>query len=144
MNNTKRLLSLVLAILMLLSLVSVLSACKDPQTPPDEEQPGDTPGTPDTPENPDTKPGEVIYSISIKTVGGMAMDGIMVYIYNTDGYIVAKNPTDENGNVSFTLPASPDYKAELSGVPEGYILKDNLMTVPSEVVTSKSCMMEPS
>lgn len=121
MNNTKRLWSLVLAILMLLTAVSVLSACKDPQTPPDEEQPGDTPGTPDTP---GTKPGEATYSISVKTAGGMSLDGIMVYIYNTDGYIVAKNPTDENGNVSFTLPASPDYKAELSGVPEGYILKE--------------------
>ncbi len=121
MNKTKRLLSLVLAILMLLSVASVLSACKDPQTPPDEEQPGDQPGEI---VNPGTNPGEAIYTISIKTAGGMAMDGIMVYIYNTDGYIVAKNSTDENGNVSFTLPASPDYKAELSGVPEGYILKD--------------------
>ncbi len=122
MSNVKRLLSLVLALLMLLSLMSVLSACgEDPQTPSDEEAPGNTPDTPGTP---DVKPGEAIYSISIKTIGGMAMKDIMVYIYNTDGYIVAKNPTDENGNVSFTLPASPDYKAELSGVPEGYILKD--------------------
>ena len=102
MNKTKRLLSLVLAILMLLSLASVLSACKDPQTPPAEEQPGEQPGNPDD----SVKPGEAIYSISIKTAGGMAMDGIMVYIYNTDGYIVAKNSTDENGNVSFTLPFS--------------------------------------
>ena len=116
MNNCKRWLSLLLAILMLAAMVVQMVSCKDPTTPPDEENPNEN----DTPDTGD----KATYTVSVKTAGGMALSNIMTYIYNADGYIVAKNPTDENGNVSFSLPASPDYKIELSGVPDGYILKD--------------------
>jgi peroxiredoxin len=116
MRKTKRLLSFMLALLMLAAMGLQMVSCKDPTTPPDDEKPGEN--------NPPVEGQQATYTVSIKTAGGMSLDNIMVYVYNTDGYIVAKNSTDENGNVSFTLPASPDYKLELSGVPDGYILKD--------------------
>ncbi len=115
MKKSKRLISLFLAVLMLLTVSVQLISCGGSGGK-DTESESET-------NNTDVS-GNADYLVSVKTAGGMTLDDIMVYVYNADGYIVAKNPTDENGNVSFSLPASPDYKVELSGVPDGYILKD--------------------
>ncbi|MBR6514156.1 MAG: redoxin domain-containing protein [Clostridia bacterium] len=62
------------------------------------------------------------YSVTVKTVGGMAMSEIDVYIYLDDTledmHDYAK--TDENGTVTFNMPEYDNYAIVLSGVKKGY------------------------
>ncbi len=112
MNKIKRFSSLILALVMVLTVALPLASCNDD---PAESTPEET--TPQTPNN-------VNYTVSVKTAGGLVMDGLMVYIYNKDQYIVGKASTDVNGVATFSLPASTEYTIELSGVPAGYILQE--------------------
>ncbi len=116
MIRVKKLLALALALVMMLSAVSMLASC-----------------TGNNPENPtetgsETETGitdaKIDYTVSVKSAGGLVMDGIMVYIYNKDQYIVGKAATDSNGMATFNLPKSNEYTIELSGVPAGYDLQE--------------------
>lgn len=62
------------------------------------------------------------YAVSLKTLGGMSLSGIDVYIYADDSLseLVNFGKTDDNGLVSFTLPEKEGYAIALSGVPKGY------------------------
>lgn len=62
------------------------------------------------------------YAVSLKTVGGMRLSGIDVYIYTDDtlSELVTFGKTDDQGLVSFTLPEKEGYAIALSGVPKGY------------------------
>ncbi len=70
---------------------------------------------------------KITYNVSLKTQGGMALSEIDVYVYADDTLKDLKNfaATDENGNVSFSLPEKSDYAIALSGVPKGYDVKDS-------------------
>ena len=70
---------------------------------------------------------KITYTVSLKTQGGMAMSEIDVYVYADDTLKDLKNfaATDENGNVSFSLPENGKYAIALSGVPKGYDVKDS-------------------
>ncbi len=67
------------------------------------------------------------YMVSIKTVGGMAMSGLDVYVYADDTLQDLKQfaKTDENGLVSFKLPTSDKYAVAVSGAPKGYEVKSS-------------------
>ncbi len=114
MRKTKRVLSLLLAFVMLFALAVQLVACGGSSS--TDETTGDEGGT-DTPTN-------ATYSVVLKTAGGMALSDVLVYIHNEDDFIVDRATTNENGTVSFNLAASASYTVELSGVPEGYVVKD--------------------
>ncbi len=112
MKKFKRLMSLLMAALMMLAMVAQLVACETQPDNPGTEEPGKT-------EN----PGQTAtYTVSVKSAGGLPMKGVTVYIYDGDN-IKAYKDLDENGNAEFSLPASPNYKVELSKVPDGYIVE---------------------
>ncbi len=65
--------------------------------------------------------GKTNYAINIKTLGGMPMEGVTVYIYKADGGIATlPQSTDENGNTVFSLDTATGYTIYLEGVPNGY------------------------
>ena len=72
--------------------------------------------------------GETEYSVQVVTVGGMPLEGVMVYIHNGEGYSVCTAPqeTDENGFAKFTLKTSNDYTVQIDGVPKGYNVREGL------------------
>lgn len=118
MNRMKKLLSLVLAVAMILSFAAMITGCKNA-----EEKPND-----ETTTVPTTQTGEGgIYTVSVKTAGGMPMNGVAVYIYadNTLADLKDYGETDENGSVSFNLPISGDYAIDLEGAPKGYEIAES-------------------
>ncbi len=82
-------------------------------------------------ENPDGSETEGVtgqntsYTVSVKTVGGMAMSELDVYIYADDTLKDLKQfaKTDANGIVTFSLPTSDNYAIAISGAPKGYDVK---------------------
>lgn len=109
MKISKKLLSLLLAGVMLLSVASVFTGCgKDPVG---NENPTD-------PVNGESGS----YTVSVKTAGGMPMSGVAAYIYADATLSDLKDygETDENGTVSFNLPVGTDYAIDLESVPDGY------------------------
>ncbi len=75
------------------------------------------------------------YSVTVKSVGGMALENIAVSIYRADDRedLVWTSETDEDGKLSFKADSSKSYVAVLSGVPEGYKLQ-NLYNVSKDTV----------
>ncbi len=76
-------------------------------------------------------PGNSNYTINVKTLGGMPLSGVSVYVYNPDGTMsVRPKPTDDKGNATFTLPTKTGYTIFLDGVPEGYKVNDDTNRYP--------------
>ncbi len=68
--------------------------------------------------------GKTNYTVNVKTIGGMPLTGVSVFIYDSAGDIKAlPKSTDKDGNVSFTLETASDYSIYLEGVPDGYNVK---------------------
>ncbi len=67
------------------------------------------------------------YSVNLKTKGGMPLSEVDVYVYADDSLKDLKHfaSTDEDGNVSFSLPEYDGYAIALSGVPKGYDVKSS-------------------
>ncbi len=140
MNKFKKWASLLLAVLMLLAVATQFAACKS-------GNPGG--GTTEGTTGPTTPDSKVSYSVSLKTVGDMPLEGVMVYVHTSgedsdEEVIVARGETDANGNISFSL--KPDtYKAELSGVPLGYAVKDRYdLSVGGNRIVLTSSLVEES
>ncbi len=79
----------------------------------------------DAPVQPGASDGEAItYNITIKTAGGMPMDGVMIYVWNEDDTaMIGRTETDENGCASLSL-AEKNCTIELDDYPDGYIVSD--------------------
>lgn len=107
MNHLRRILSIILVIVMILSMAVAMAGC-------DEDA--------ETPEQTEDEAATGSYSVTVRTKGGMAMEGLDVYIYadNTLADLKQYGETDENGSVSFQLPESSDYAIAVSGAPKGY------------------------
>lgn len=76
-----------------------------------------------TPTEPTTAPPpEAVYSISLQSMGGMALaDGdLCIYADSSLTDMVAFGATDETGCAAFTLPESETYTIVVSGLPRGY------------------------
>lgn len=117
MNNLKKLLSLILVAALVFSLAAMVTGCKkDPD--------GTIDNTADGGGNADVS-GK--YTVTVTTAGGMPMAGVAAYIYADSSLADLKDygETDENGTVSFELPAGSDYAIDLEGVPNGYKLEDS-------------------
>ena len=112
MNNIKKLLSLVLAVAMILSMATALTGCGSEETP-EETTAGDA--------------ANRGYSVSVTSMGGMALESVDVYVYadNTLADLVQYGETDADGNVSFQMPESESYAIVISGVPQGYEVADS-------------------
>ena len=111
MNKFKKLLSLTLAFVLLFSL----AAC------------GGNGATAETEAAANGSGADVKYTVSVESMGGMVLPGVDVYIYadSTLADLKQYGETDENGEVTFTMPESADYAIVLSGMPEGYIVDES-------------------
>ncbi len=104
MKNLKKLLSLLLA----LAIIFSMAACK---------KDGSTDGTDDAGEA-----GGETYTINVKTAGGMAMEGLDIFVYADDTLtdMEQAGKTDANGSVSFTMKKSSYYAVTVTGASKGY------------------------
>ena len=134
MNNLKKYLIMLLILALVLSSAACAAGGDNPEA---TTQPTTAPASDELP-----------YQITIRTQGGMAMNGIGVYIYiGTDrSDMVEYGQTDEDGRVSFELPRREDYSVVLSGVPKGYAVEESyafnssaaLITLTSALVTDET------
>ncbi len=119
----------------LLCCVLCLSACKssDPSTPPKEPV------------------QDAIYTVTVKTAGGMALDGLVAYVYtdNTEEDLLTYCTLDENGCFDFTAPRSDKYTVRFANLPEeGYALQEYYaitgtatnIVLTSSVITGKDAL----
>ena len=108
MNVSKRLLSVILALALLLGMVTMMTACND---------------TDDTDGDGGAEGGG--YTVTVKTAGGMPMEGVAVYVYADDSLKDLKEfkETDAEGKVSFDLAKSKKYAITVDGVPKGYAVE---------------------
>ena len=116
MKKSMRILSFLLAMVMLLALAT---ACGD-----DKEKPQKT-GSADINNANGGGSGSGTagnYIVNVKTSGGMPMVGVDVYVYADSDLSEMKDArkTDENGRATFNLPASKNYAVTLESVPKGY------------------------
>ena len=108
MNRFKKSLSLLLALAMVVSMAAAMAGC----------------GNTDQPEGTDAavSGGDVTYSVSVHSAGGMALEDIDVYVYtdSTLSDLKQYGATDAEGKVSITMSQSDSYAIVLSGVAAGY------------------------
>lgn len=109
MKHMKKLLSAVLMLALILSMAACAFGGDDPT--------GATAPT----------DGGGRYQVTIRSAGGMALEGIGVYIYIGDdrSAMVDFGQTDASGVASFDLPVRSDYCVVLSGVPKGYTAQES-------------------
>ncbi len=134
--NLKRILSLALCCVLILSSLFPLASCGD-DTPDPAPDSGRTECTEHIDENSDNKcdncdatldntpDGEkIVYTVSVKTEGGMPMAGVPVYIHEgMEGFnMKGMGETNDNGIATFELPKSNNYSVELAKdrIPKGY------------------------
>lgn len=111
MKNTKKLLNLMVAAVLVLALCFVLAACDDSQ---------------DGTQNQPAAKGEVTsYTVTVKSAGGMALEGVSVAVYedSTLKDLQAHAATNASGQAVLQLPQYDGYAVVLSGVPNGYALE---------------------
>lgn len=133
MKSVKKLLCMLLVFAM---VFSVLTGCND------TKDAGKT-----DPTNPSVSGETGNYSVSVKTAGGMKLDGVTVYIYRDEAKndMVEYGETDKDGKVSFKLAKDGTYYIGLEGVGKGYDVKDYYtftgnaaqITVKSSVITDE-------
>ena len=136
MKRSCKIISLFLSLIMLFGVVSfTLSSCeKVCETHNDADGDGlcDECGVKCSEKDPDENPetptdnDRVGYTISVKSIGGMAMSGLTIFIYkdSTLSDLVDYCTTDENGYASVSLARSTNYTFKISGAPKGYDLAD--------------------
>ncbi len=132
MQRTRKLLLLALVFIVLISCI-VLNACAkdhiDTDTDSSSDSASDT-GATDTSTNSSTdkdsnddivQEGETNYTITVKTKGNMPLEGIKVYVLDSNGNfsLDRMGTTDNKGTISFVIPTD-EYTISLEGVPSGY------------------------
>ena len=126
----KKLISLLLCLVLTVSCVFPLAACGEKDKNENGDDENKTPGGTiiGGGGNGNTENGDTEYTVQVLTVGGMPMEGVMVYIHNGEGYSICTMPqeTDENGIAKFTLKTSSDYSVQIDGVPKGYNVREGL------------------
>ncbi len=109
MNRMKRLISFLMTLVLLVTMTAAFSACNP--------QGGEEEGSADP------QAGGNSYVVNVKTAGGMALEGIAVYVYSGDSLEDFKE-TDANGKAVFQLKEGGKYTVTLTGVPKGYQVKE--------------------
>ncbi len=143
--NFRKLISLLLCLILTISCVLPLVSCGDKDNDEDDEKtPG---GTVVGGGNGTTENGETEYTVKVVTVGGMPLEGVMVYIHNGEAYSVCTAPkeTDKDGIAKFKLKTSNDYSVQIDGAPKGYNVREGLtkddrypLVAPDTLITLSS------
>ena len=132
MKTLKKIFSVILVLALSLS---VLAGCGD-KTPDTTEPSGDNTGAAGT------------YNVTVTTAGGMAMEGLDLYVYADSSLADLKDygKTDAEGKATFNLPKAEGYAVTVSGAPKGYDVKESYtfsgntanITLTSSVITDGS------
>ena len=155
MSKMKKVISLLLAVIMVLSMASMIVGCKDGEANEDgkkkdkDKQNSQQTTNPENPTTPDVDIGDnVTYTISVSTKGGMKMSDINVYVYEDSNKtnLVQYGKTDADGLVTLSMPKSDKYAVELQGVPNGYDVQPSyafngstaVITLTSKLITDKT------
>lgn len=114
--NMKRILALTCVLAMLLSM---LAGCGDPT---------DTTGSQTTAPQPGTtapKADTVSYTVTLKSVTGIALSNVTLYVYTDKALTDLQNygVTNDDGIAVIELPAGGDYHIVVSNAPEGYVVE---------------------
>ncbi len=118
MKKLNRLIALLMALTLLLGVIAAtLTACGNGEDDPPEQ--------PEPPEGPANPPENSSYSVSIKTYGGMAMEGIQVWFYADEAMTDLENvaETGADGIATVSMPRQDKYYAKLAKLPAGYNAK---------------------
>ncbi len=110
--NLKKLLSVLLAVAMLLSMSAALAGCG---------------GTGENGKEDAGNGEKVSHSVTITSAGGMALEGIDVYVYadETKSDLEGFAETDAEGKATIELAQGADYAIDLQSAPKGYIVEDS-------------------
>ena len=105
MSKMKKILAVILAVATVLCMCAALTGCKK--------------------ENGSEETGSGVagsYSVSVKSAGGLPLEGVAVSVYADDTLADLKgyDETDENGEVTIELDGADNYAIALSSVPKGY------------------------
>ncbi len=89
--------------------------------------------------------GELSYSVTVKSEGGLLMDNISVVLHDGDTAI-SSGVTNKTGEVSLRVAARREYTITLAGVPEGYTPVGELKTSAEkdQTIVLKSAVMPAS
>ena len=139
MKNKRRILSMVLALLMLFAVVFQMVACGDTNT--DTNTNTDTSSGTDTSTGGGTTTDKVGYSVVVKSIGGMPLEGVKVYVADKEGNIKKDGigTTNAKGTVTLNLPRDTGYTISLEDYPEGYYAEDSYdMGTTGAVITLTS------
>ena len=137
--NFKKILAITLCLVLIFGCVMPLASCgkkdKDNGGGGNTNTPGgnvvggggntNTPGGNNNATEP-TPDGKTNYTIQVKTVGGMPLKGVSVYVHKGNAaynLVAFPKATDENGMVTYELDTASDYSIQLVGVPQGYNVK---------------------
>lgn len=112
MKQWKKVSLLLVALITVLALSISLTACGEDGG---SENAGDNAATGE----------QTSYTVTVKTAGGMAMEGVSVAVYSDSTLkdLQAHAETDASGIAKVQLPAADGYAIVLSGVPNGYALE---------------------
>ena len=162
MTSMKKMLSVLLALAMMGSLLAMVTGCKGDDgesqdtTEVSTTVPVDTDSSEDTEETTTTVPGDAAddntekatYQVTVKTVGGMVLEGVTVYVYADSSLTDLKGygETDAEGRASIELPVGSDYAIDLEDVATGYELEDfyTFSGNACEIVLSSSLVKDES
>lgn len=120
MKKSKRIISLLLAMLLLFScVVGTLTSCKD-------NNGGEGEGNEGGEDDGGSTENKTTYTVRVKNLGGRALKDVNVYLYSDVELsdIVAFGKTDSNGIAKIEAKTQSVYYATLDYVPDGYNVKD--------------------
>ena len=159
MKKALRVIALSLSlVLIFLMMAATLTACGDDNT---DDGVTDGTGNGDTDNggtqdgggsnnggNTSTDTAKLPYTVKVKTAGGMPLAGVVITVYSDatledlEGYAT----TNDDGIASLSMKENAGYAIKLSGVPEGYEVKDSYgfvsrhadITLTSSVISNES------
>lgn len=120
--NLKKLLSILIAMVILLSLTAGLAGCAAGML----HLPARSTGRADRVDDEDPPDGDMIYRVQVKSNAGTPIEKVGVYVYEDEtlAELVWFNKTGAEGEMSFSAPYSDQYVVLLSDVPTGYAVQE--------------------
>ena len=109
--KSKKLLFIIISIVLVLAIVAAIVVPMLTSNSNDGDDTSDRPN------------GDTLYTVNIKSNGGMSLSNLDVYIYADDtlGDIVDYTKTNDNGTATFNLDKNSNYAIVISPVPKGYL-----------------------
>ena len=136
MKQTKRLSTVLLALLLVFACLLGTVGCYTVPTDPEDTTAAQNNGSNQKPggNGNNTTPGadgKITYTVNVKTQGGMALSGLKVYAHDFDeatgelGELRGHGTTDQNGVAQIKLTANGNYRVVFEGLAEGYRQEEN-------------------